>query len=92
MAYSAITLTTNNSETSEPHKYRLALSNDLSLRNSLVSLTHVSLYYAWRNIKASYNNNKLSYKHIASNKKHSTLQFVMVPTAYLISTTLYTSR
>ena len=70
MAYSGITLTTNSSLTSASHKYKLALSNNLTLRNSLVSLTHCSLYYTWRNIKASYNNNELSYKHIKSNRTH----------------------
>ena len=34
------------------------------------SLPHCSLYYTWRNIKASYNNNNLFYKHIKSNRTH----------------------
>lgn len=71
MAYSAITLTTNNSKTSEPHKYKLTLSNDLTLKDSLISLTHCSLYYTWRNIKAIYNNNVFSYKHLPSSKTHT---------------------
>ena len=71
MAYSAITLTTKNSGTSDPHKYKLSLSNDLMLKDSLISLTHCSLYYTWRNIKSIYNNNTFSYKHIPTNTIHS---------------------
>ena len=70
MVYSAITLTTDNSKTKEPHKYILNLSNDLTLKDSLTSLTHCSLYYTWRNIKDIYNNNEFSYTHLASNKTH----------------------
>ena len=70
MAYSAITLTTSNSKTKHPNKYSLKLSNDLTLKDSLVSLTHCSIYYTWRNVKSMYNNNTLSYKHKPSNKTH----------------------
>ena len=37
----------------------------------MVSLTHCSIYYTWRNIKASYGNNTASYRHIPSNKTHT---------------------
>ena len=70
MAYSAKTLTTDNSQTRESHRFQLPLSNDLTLKNSFTSLTHCSLYYNWRNIRDVYNNNEFSYPHLASNKTH----------------------
>mgnify|MGYP000277139830 CR=1 FL=1 len=65
--YTRLTLSTSNSKTNEPHKYRLNLSNDLILDNSIISLAHCSIYYTWRNIKSIYNNHKFSYRHLASN-------------------------
>ena len=45
----SIVLTTVNSKTSENHKLRLESSNDLRLKESVVSLSHLSLHYTWDN-------------------------------------------
>ena len=50
-----------NSETSEPHKFVLNLSQRLGLRSSdkHVALQKLSIYYTWKNIRKKYKNNKL---------------------------------
>ena len=50
-----------NSETSEPHKFVLNLSQRLGLRSSdkHVALQKLSIYYTWKNIRKQYKNNKL---------------------------------
>ena len=49
-----------NSKTSEPHVLVLKLTNKLDLRigEKIIILSNLSIYYTWRNIKTSYNNNK----------------------------------
>ena len=49
-----------NSKTFEPHVLVLKLTNKLDLRigEKIISLSNLSIYYTWRNIKNSYNNNK----------------------------------
>ena len=53
-------MNTENSKTSESHKFRLALANKLSLKdpNKNMALANLSIYYTWKNIKSEYNNNK----------------------------------
>ena len=50
-----------NSETSEPHKFVLNLSQRLGLRSSdkHVALQKLSIYYTLKNIRKKYKNNKL---------------------------------
>ena len=50
-----------NSETNEPHKIVLNLSQRLDLRssNKNVALQNLSVYYTWKNIRKQYKNNKL---------------------------------
>ena len=50
-----------NSETNEPHKIVLNLSQRLDLRSSHknVALQNLSVYYTWKNIRKQYKNNKL---------------------------------
>ena len=48
-----IFMNSENSETSEPHVLLLKLSDKLDLRRG-----EKSIYYTWKNIKNSYNNNK----------------------------------
>ena len=52
---------TENSKTNEPHKFVLNLSQRLDLRSSdkHVALQNLSIYYAWKNIRKQYKNNKL---------------------------------
>ena len=49
-----------NSRTSEYHVLILKLAGKLDLRRSQksVALSNISIYYTWKNIKSSYNNNK----------------------------------
>ena len=49
-----------NSKTSEHHVLLLDLTDDLDLRRGekTVALSNFSIYYTWKNIKSSYNNNK----------------------------------
>ena len=48
------------SKTSDPHRLFLNLSDKINLKRSdkYVALSNLSIYYAWKNIKKSYNNNK----------------------------------
>ena len=54
-------MNSENSKNSEPHNLILTLTNKLDLRmgKKVVALSNLSIYYTWRNIKSSYNNNKL---------------------------------
>ena len=49
-----------NSKTSEPHVLILKLTDKLNLRRGEknIALSNLSIYYTWKNIKSSYNNNK----------------------------------
>ena len=56
-----IFIESGNSKTSEPHLLILKLTDKLDLRRGEknVSLSTFSISYIWKNIKSSYNNNKL---------------------------------
>ena len=49
-----------NSKTSEPYVLILKLTDKLDLRRGekSIALSNLSIYYTWKNIKSSYNNNK----------------------------------
>ena len=55
-----IFISTENSKTNEPHKFRLSLANKLNLKNwnKKIALGNLSIYYTWKKIKSAYNNNK----------------------------------
>ena len=55
-----IFMNSENSKTSKPHVLILKLTNKLDLRISekIIALSNLSIYYTWKNIKSSYNNNK----------------------------------
>ena len=55
-----IFMNTENSNTSEPHRFKLDLTDKLNLKNpnKNIALANLSIYYAWKNIKSEYNNNK----------------------------------
>ena len=55
-----IFINSENSKTSEPHVLILKLTDKLNLRRDEKSivLSNLSIYYTWKNIKSSYNNNK----------------------------------
>ena len=53
-------MNTENCGTSEPHRFKLDLTNKLNLKNpnKNMALANLSIYYNWKNIKSEYNNNK----------------------------------
>ena len=53
-------MNSENSITSEPHVLMLKLTNKLDLRigEKIIALSNLSIYYTWKNVKRSYNNNK----------------------------------
>ena len=55
-----IFMNTENSETSEPHRFKLDLTDKLNLKNPNKNkvLANLSIYYTWKNIMSEYNNNK----------------------------------
>ena len=50
------------SKTSKPHILTLKLTNKLDLRlvNKFIAVSNLSIYYTWKNIKDTYNNNKFT--------------------------------
>ena len=55
-----IFMNSENSKTSKPHVLILKLTDKLDLRRGekIIALSNLSIYYTWKNIKSSYNNNK----------------------------------
>ena len=55
-----IFMNSENSKTSKPHVLKLKFTSKLDLRidEKVIALSNLSIYYTWRNIKSSYNNNK----------------------------------
>ena len=55
-----IFMNSENSKNSESHVLMLKLTNKLDLRigEKTIALSNLSIYYTWKNIKSSYNNNK----------------------------------
>ena len=53
-------MNSENSKTSEPHVLILKLTDKLDLRRDekIIALSNLSIYYTWKNIKSSYNDNK----------------------------------
>ena len=58
-----IFINSENSKTSEYHVLVLKLTDKLDLRRGqkTVALSNLNIYYTWKNIKSSYNNNNLKY-------------------------------
>ena len=53
-------MNTKTGKTNEPHKFRLSLSDKLNFKNENknIALGNLSIYYTWKSIKSTYNNNK----------------------------------
>ena len=53
-------MNTKNSKTSEPHRFKLDLTDKRNLKNSNkdMDLANLSNSYTWKNNKSTYNNNK----------------------------------
>ena len=56
-----IFMNTEDSKTSEPHKFALSLQQRLDLKSSdkYVALQSLPIYYTWKNIRQQHKNNKL---------------------------------
>ena len=55
-----IIMNSENRKTSDPYRLWLNLSDKINLKRSdkYVALSNLSIYYAWKNIKKSWKNNK----------------------------------
>ena len=55
-----IFMNSENSSTFKPHILILKLTDKLDLRTgkNVIALSNLSIYYTWKNIKNTYNNNK----------------------------------
>ena len=64
-------MNSENSKTSKPHVFKLKLTNKLDLRvgEKVIALSILSIYYTWKNIKSSYNNNKFKISALTWNDK-----------------------
>ena len=53
-------MNTENSKTSDSHRFKLDLTDKLSLKNpnKNMVLASLSIYYTWKNIKSKYDNNR----------------------------------
>ena len=53
-------MSTENSKTSEPHRYQLNLTDKLNMKDPKknMSLANLKIYNTWKNIKPEYINNK----------------------------------
>ena len=56
----AIFMNSKNSKTSDPHRLLLILTDKVDLRrkDKYIPSSNLSIYYTWKNIKKSYENNK----------------------------------
>ena len=58
-----IFMNTENSKANEPKKFIYQITDRLNLKNSSnknIGLVNLSIYYAWKNIKSTYSNNKFN--------------------------------
>ena len=55
-----IFMNTEISKMSEPHRFKLDLTDQLNLKDPKkhMALANLSVYYMWKNIKSEHNNNK----------------------------------
>ena len=53
-------MNSKNSKTSEPNRFKYDLIDKLDLKNpnKNMALGNLSIYYTWKNVKSTYNNNK----------------------------------
>ena len=56
-----IFMNSEKSKTSEPHKFKLDLTDKRNLKNpnKNMDLANLSIYYTWENIKSEYDNNTI---------------------------------
>ena len=72
-------MNTKNSKTNESHRFKYDFIDKLDLKNpnKNISLGSLSIYYTWKNVKSTYNNNKFKISAPTWNeyiiKKHETI-------------------
>ena len=75
-----IFINSENSKASEPHILKLKVTDKLDLRldKKVIALSNLSIYYRWNNIKSSYNNKNLKYRHQHGMKNlHYQIDFIL---------------
>ena len=74
-------MNTKNSKTSEPNRFKYDLIDKLDLKNpnKNMALGNLSIYYTWKNVKSTYNDNNLKYQHLLG----------MKPLIYLMDRIIY---
>ena len=62
-------MNSENSKTSEPHRFKLNLTDKLNLKDPKknMALANLSIYYTWKTIKSEYNTNKFKISAPTSN-------------------------
>ena len=55
-------MNSKNSKTNEPNRFKYYLIDKLDFRNpnKNMALANLSIYYTWKNVKSTYNNNKFT--------------------------------
>ena len=66
-----ILMNSENSKTSKRHVLIQKLTNKLDLRmgEKVIALSNLGIYYTWKNIKSSYNNNRFKISALTWNDK-----------------------
>ena len=79
-----IFMNSEKSKTSEPRILKLKLTDKLDLRidEKVIALSNLSIYYTWKNIKSSYNNNKFKISALTWNE-----EFTLPDGSYSVSET-----
>ena len=64
-----IFMNSENSKTSEAHRFRLDLTDKFNLKDPKknMAFTNLSIYYTWKNLKSEYDNNKFKISAPTSN-------------------------
>ena len=77
-----IFMNSEKSETRDPHRLLLNLTDKINLKRShkYVTLSNLSIYYTWKNMKKSYENNKFKISAPAWNG-----EFVLPDGSYSVS-------
>ena len=72
---STIFINSKNSKTSDPHRLLLNVTDKMDLRrkDNYIALPNRNIYYTWKNIEKSYNNNKFKISAPAWNEEFELL-------------------
>ena len=81
-------MNSENSKTCKPHILKLKLTSklDLSLGEKVNALSNLSIYYTWKNLKSSYNNNRFKISTPTWNDEY-TLELLTKETMKLLGST-----